>query len=193
MTEGFWRRRAFTLSPEVDLFCHCVCDNRLTFKFDRNYHVRQNRRACRKFKAAWRSVNRDTSCVLEVGKQVGEIYIGISVPQGQRRAARKSSGSIGRVSFTGWSFALVIGYKLTRFVRLSVDFAGILISPTKIRRRCYSKEQAGEKLITIMLRGYIKKKQNNRRDWSAVIRTVLNHPVRYIETRDCDADYRAVA
>lgn len=47
------------------------------------------------------------------------------MPQGQRRAARKSPRSIDRVSFPGWSFAFVIGYELTRFVQLSVDSPAI--------------------------------------------------------------------
>lgn len=78
-------------------FCHYNHDSRLTFKFDKNYHVRQNGQVCweegGRFKAAsddpW---NRDT--LLEEKRSPFS-----EEPQGQQRVqTRKSSGSIDRVS-----------------------------------------------------------------------------------------------
>lgn len=154
--------------PPSELVCFVIAATtfkltfRLTFKFDRNYHVRQKPAGVSEIQGdptirkPWHELRART-----LGNESVR-YIGISMPQGQRRAARKSPGSIGRVSFPGWSFAFVIGYELPRFVQLSVDSPGIDFSEIGIRRRYYSEEQAGEKLITIMRATRIFKEKNTK-------------------------------
>jgi len=97
------------------------------------------------------------------------------MPQGQRRAARKSPRSIGRVSFPGWSFAFVIGYELTRFVQLSVDSPAIDFSdrnPSVILFGRVSRREINSNYATRILKKKTKYSAiNSRRFESRIIKS----------------------
>jgi len=169
--ERWWARRTLAcIYSAVRVVCFVIvaATTELTFKFDRNYHVRQNRRGGRvensrrrglTFRKSWHELRArrwETSRWNILGYRC--------LKGNDEQLVNHPDPSAEFLSPGGALCARNCAYELTRFVQLSAGFAGYWFLRRGSVGDIIRKSKAGEKLITIMLHGRQKETKHDAID-----------------------------